>query len=60
VESLDAEHRKLFYLINTLHEAMKSGQSRTVIAGILHELERYTQTHFLVEEALCNAHSVQI
>lgn len=52
VKSCDAEHRKLFHLINTLHEAMKSGQGRTLIAGIVHELERYTQTHFLAEEAL--------
>jgi len=52
VKSCDAAHQKLFYLMNTLHEAMKSGQGRTLVAGIVHELERYTQTHFLAEEAL--------
>ena len=52
VKRCDADHQKLFYLINTLHEAMKSGQGRTIIAGIVHELEGYTQTHFLAEEAL--------
>ena len=52
VKSCDSEHRKLFYLINKLHEAMKAGQGRTILAGIVHELDRYTQTHFLAEEAL--------
>ena len=52
VKSCDADHRKLFYLLNVLHEAIKSGQGRTLIAGIVHELEKYTQTHFLAEEAL--------
>jgi hemerythrin len=52
VKKCDADHQKLFYLINTLHEAMKSGQGRTIIAGIVHELEWYTQTHFLTEEDL--------
>ena len=31
---------------------MKAGQGRTILAGIVHELDRYTQTHFLAEEAL--------
>jgi len=31
---------------------MKAGKSRTIIAGTVHELEKYTQTHFLAEEAL--------
>jgi hemerythrin len=52
VGTCDAEHRKLFSLINALHEAMKSGRSRTIIAGTVYELEKYTQTHFLAEEAL--------
>jgi hemerythrin len=52
VKSCDAEHQKLFYLINALHEAMKAGQGRTLIAGIVRELEKYTQTHFVAEEAL--------
>ena len=52
VKRCDADHQKLFYLINTLHGAMKAGQARTIIAGIVHELEGYTQTHFLAEEAL--------
>ena len=52
VKRFDAAHQKLFYLINALHEAIKAGQGRALIAGIVHELERYTETHFLAEEAL--------
>jgi hemerythrin-like metal-binding protein len=52
VKSCDAEHQKLFALINDLHTAMKSGKGRTVLADIVRELETYTRTHFLAEEAL--------
>jgi hemerythrin len=52
VDSCDSEHQKLFSLINKLHDAMKSGQGRMVLADIVGELEKYTQTHFLAEEAL--------
>jgi len=52
VKSCDTEHQKLFDLINQLHEAMKLGQGRTIVAPIVHELEKYTQTHFRAEEAL--------
>ncbi|MGA3093543.1 MAG: bacteriohemerythrin [Terriglobales bacterium] len=52
VKVCDAEHQKLFHLFNTLHEAMKTGQHNTVIIGIVHELEKYTQTHFIAEEDL--------
>ncbi len=52
VKSCDAEHQKLFDLINQLHEAMKLGLGRAVVADTVHELEKYTQTHFRAEEAL--------
>ena len=52
VKSCDAEHQKLFDLINALHEAMSVGKGRTIITGVVRELEKYTQTHFLAEEAL--------
>jgi hemerythrin len=38
--------------MNALHDAMKSGQGRSVIAGTVVELEKYTHTHFLAEEEL--------
>ncbi len=52
VKSSDDEHQVLFSLINALHDAMQSGKSRTIIAHIVRELEKYTQRHFFAEEAL--------
>jgi hemerythrin len=52
VASCDSEHQKLFALINQLHDALKSGQGKAVLAGVVRELEKYSQTHFLAEEAL--------
>ena len=67
VGSCDAEHQKLFSLINQLHDAMKVGRGRAVLADIVGELEKYTKTHFQAEEALMersqypdiNAHRLQ-
>jgi hemerythrin len=52
VKSCDAEHQKLFDLINKLHEAMQLGQGSTIVSPVVDELEKYTQTHFRAEEAL--------
>jgi hemerythrin-like metal-binding protein len=52
VRSCDAEHIKLFALINELHEAMQSGKGSQVIQRVVEELERYTKSHFSAEEAL--------
>ena len=52
VKACDTEHQKLFSLLNALHDAMKTGQARGVIASTLLELEKYTQTHFRAEETL--------
>jgi hemerythrin-like metal-binding protein len=52
VRSCDAEHLKLFALINDLHEAMQSGKGSQVIQRVVGELELYTKTHFSAEEAL--------
>jgi hemerythrin len=52
VPSIDAQHQKLVELVNTLHEAMTSGQGKTVLATVLGELAVYTRTHFAHEEGL--------
>jgi len=52
VKSCDFEHQKLFSLVNQLNEAMKVGKGRAILADIVRELEKYTQTHFYAEEAL--------
>jgi len=52
VKRCDADHQKLFSLINALHDAMRTCQGSKVIADTVHELETYTKTHFSAEEAL--------
>jgi hemerythrin len=52
VAELDGHHQKLFWLLNTLHEAMHAGKGSSVIRGIVEELADYTHTHFQREEAL--------
>ena len=46
IPAIDAQHKQLFALIAQLHEAMKKGQSKTVLAQVLGELVTYTIKHF--------------
>ncbi|HUK23782.1 MAG TPA: bacteriohemerythrin [Terriglobales bacterium] len=50
--NIDAQHKKLFDLINQLHDAMGQGRANEVMGKILTELVAYTKTHFQAEEAL--------
>jgi len=52
ISTLDGHHRKLFDLMNKLHEAMKEGRSEEVMTGIIKELAAYTIYHFHEEEIL--------
>ena len=52
VSELDSQHRRLFEIINDLHLAMKSGQSKAVLGQTLDKLVDYTVKHFTAEEAL--------
>ena len=52
VKRCDAEHRKLFGLINALHEAISAGKGKAIIASVVGEMEKYTRSHFSTEEAL--------
>jgi hemerythrin len=52
VTELDGHHQKLFFLLNTLHDAMREGKGSSVIKTIVEELANYTHTHFQREEAL--------
>lgn len=56
VETFNKEHQKLIQLINTLHEAMRSGTGKLVIGETLNELIKYTQSHFAHEEELMKKH----
>ncbi|WP_235809572.1 bacteriohemerythrin [Methanofollis ethanolicus] len=50
VSEIDEQHKKLVAQINTLHDAMRSGQGKDVLEKILGELAAYTQYHFTAEE----------
>ena len=47
---LDEDHKKLVGMLNQLFDAMKAGQGRDVLGGILEGLVRYTKVHFAREE----------
>jgi hemerythrin-like metal-binding protein len=48
--TMDADHKQLVQMIGTLHEAMKAGQSKTVLELLVTKLSDYAQTHFSREE----------
>jgi hemerythrin len=48
----DEHHKKLFAIINNLHESMLNGQAAAKLDPIVKELLDYTKFHFSAEEAL--------
>lgn len=67
IELVDEQHKVLFRCINDLLDALQTKQEHDTVTGIIHELFRYTSSHFLDEEALMkranypdlNAHIVE-
>lgn len=49
---IDSDHRILINLLNQLHEAMETGQSREVLGSVVNVLAEYVEHHFQREEAL--------
>lgn len=52
VPIIDEQHKKLFALVNQLHDAMSKGKANDVMLRVLAELASYTKTHFAAEEKL--------
>lgn len=50
VREIDAQHQGLLRLINELHEAMKEGKSRDILASLVSRLKDYARAHFSTEE----------
>ncbi|HVM91282.1 MAG TPA: hemerythrin domain-containing protein [Terriglobales bacterium] len=46
VEKCDTDHKKLFDILNKLHEAMSAGNGNQVVAKVVKELGDYTKFHF--------------
>lgn len=55
VVELDAQHKKLFSLVNELHEAMAAGQGKEALERTLASLINYTRSHFAAEERFMKA-----
>jgi hemerythrin len=56
VERFDDEHKKLFGMMNNLHDAMREGRGKSVMADVLKELVDYTHYHFQHEEKVMKEH----
>ncbi len=52
VPEMDRQHKKLVDMINNLHDAMKSGQGREVLAKTLRDMVAYANIHFQHEEKM--------
>ncbi|HMK23210.1 MAG TPA: bacteriohemerythrin [Terriglobales bacterium] len=52
VQRCDDDHKKLFALFNSLHDAMMKGEGSKIMGRIVKELADYTRYHFAQEETL--------
>lgn len=50
VPLFDSQHKELVNMINTLYDAMRRGEGKTVLADIFTSLVNYTAMHFKAEE----------
>jgi len=50
IAQFDQQHRKLFDMVNELHDAMQQKRSKEAIGSILGRLIEYTASHFGAEE----------
>jgi hemerythrin len=52
VEEIDSQHKELFRRIHNLVEAIKKGECKFVIDGVIKFLEEYAAHHFSEEEGI--------
>ncbi len=50
VKEIDKEHKRLVFLLNTLHEAMSERRGRAIVGTVVRGLVKYADTHFQTEE----------
>ena len=56
VELFDDQHKRLFSLLNQLHDGMHYGHREAILHTVLLELTTYTEEHFAAEEAAMDFH----
>ena len=59
VARCDEDHKKLFSLISTLHEAMLAGKGSEKIKQVVSELSNYTKFHFSAEKPCSKKQSME-
>lgn len=47
---IDEQHKRIFFLLNRLHEVVAGSQPRAEVEQVLEDLVRQTQEHFRTEE----------
>lgn len=52
VDRCDQDHKKLFSMINSLHDAMLAGKGAEKLSQLVKQLSDYTKYHFAAEEAM--------
>jgi len=50
VEEIDAQHKKLITMLNTLHEALLSNKGKDVYKNVIDSMIEYATIHFKTEE----------
>ena len=56
ISTIDEQHKKLFDLINDLHEAIVNEADVSIARKVVVELVNYTLQHFIYEENLLEEH----
>ncbi len=52
MDDIDNQHKKLFDLINQVHEAMSAGKGKEIMGPVMGDLLQYTKDHFSYEEKM--------
>jgi hemerythrin-like metal-binding protein len=52
IKEIDEQHKRLFDIINELHNAMKEAKAKSVLGKVIKDLIDYTEFHFSSEEIL--------
>ncbi len=50
IKLIDEQHKRLVSLINALHEANETGNTKGVVKSAVRELDEYVRVHFITEE----------
>ena len=58
VLAMDNHHKKLFDIMNQMHDSMKAGSSEGVLGGLINELIDYTVYHTVKKKKCWNRSTI--